>query len=88
MEKAGRVSRKTPLAQNLTGKAPPPERAGTVIRMAETEYKLIDPKTGGIYILKTQTPWTDEKIIKHINFLVRKSGRVEAGETMTMESPK
>jgi hypothetical protein len=64
------------------------DRPGTVIRTTDTEYKLIDPKTGGTYILKSGSPWTDEKVIKHINLFVRKNGRVAAGETLTMESPK
>jgi hypothetical protein len=79
---------KTYLTETITGEAAPPERVGTVIRTGDNQYKLIDPKTGGTYVLKTQRPWTDEKVIKHINLVVRKNGRVPAGETSTMESPK
>jgi len=75
-------------ARRITEEPAGPVRAGTVIRTGDNQYKLIDPRTGGTYILKTERPWTDEKVIKHMNLFVRKNGRVPAGETMTMESPK
>ena len=64
-----------------------PVRPGTVICTGENQYKLIDPKTGGTYIVKTEGPWTDEKVIKYINVFVRKNGRAPATETITLEPP-
>jgi hypothetical protein len=64
-----------------------PERVGVVIRTGDNQYKLIDPKTGGAYIVKTDKPWADERLIKHINMYVRKHGRAPAGETLTVEVP-
>ena len=72
----------------ITGEPATTVRAGMVICTGDNEYKLIDPKTGGTYILKTVRPWADDKVIKHINLFVRKNGRAPAGETLTMESPK
>ena len=64
-----------------------PERVGAIICTGDNEYKLIDPKTGGTYIVKTDKPWVDERLIKHINMYVRKHGRAPAGETFTVEVP-
>jgi len=77
----------TPPGQIAADKTAAPEPVGRVIRIAETRYKLIDPKTAGVYLLTTQTPWSDERIIKYFNVAVRKKGRVQAGETATMEAP-
>ena len=71
--------------RTLPGAGEPSERIGAVIRTGLNEYKLIDPRTGGVYIVNTERPWTDEKIIRHINVFVRKNGRAPAGETLTIQ---
>ena len=73
--------------QNGDGTAAPESSspAGKVIRTGENEYKLIDPRTGGAYILKAEKPLSDEVVIKRLNVFVRRYGRAAAGETLTVE---
>ena len=87
MEKNEATAGETSPVRSITKEPATPERPGTVICVGENQYKLIDPKTGGTYIVKTDVPWPDEKVIKHINLFVRKNGRAPATETITLEAP-
>jgi hypothetical protein len=86
-QSAKKPRKKTSSRKTVKKRAPRSPQAGVVIQRSETEYHFIDPTTGGLYILKTRTPKTEEQVLAKIRFAVLQRGtRPQAGQVWAMES--